>query len=217
MLFFCSTTTLFSTVEEDCLRTRTLNRIYDTYNYVATHTPPIRERLKQTYDNILNSESGRQAIKFVKELSDPSPESESSNKVLRNILYQIGERPFGQEGKSVNEHARDFIINNCPQLIGTDYFSDPLTTLSYFIFLDPEGFVNEVRIIRGPLNTSLTLMEAMEYYQNIDPQQAKRYRRMINNLLRLRHQNMEEEEILEILIESLHETKELMQDYPEDS
>lgn len=195
------------------LKTRFYNCVYDSYQYIASHTPQLNEQFKTSYEN-LKKYSPSEDIKkkfeeIMNDLQREELDSEQQRRNIKKLFEMIGETPLDAEKNTLNDYAFEFIKKHRPELIGTDYSHNPMQTLSYFIMLDPTGFIEKVKIIRGPMNTPMSLKEAFEFYRNLDPAKSAKILKMIESLTTLYAPDSPHDP-LDIVIESLNDTIELL-------
>lgn len=150
--------------------------------------------------------------KLKKILSQPPETTTNKNQRSNRIAIEsLGRTKIGRDGKTLDEYAQDAINHVRPDLRDTDYFNDPTRTLSYFILFDPKGFVENVRLIRGPLDAPMTLKEAYQYYNRTDPARAQKILNMLDRLQRLYGPNHNpEEKQLDVIVELIQQTIDLL-------
>lgn len=166
--------------------------------YEKLNNLQIRQNLQDSLDQV------RQMIN-----NCDSSESDRQKAQNRNFLEQLGHMKISKDGQTLNEYAREAVDKLCPDLRGTDYFNNPGKTLSYFLMLDPIGFVENVKIIKGPLDTPMTIKEAYQYYTRTDPAKAEKILRMLESLQKLNSPDTEQDQ-LKIIMESVEQTIELL-------
>ncbi|PKL48127.1 MAG: hypothetical protein CVV42_10735 [Candidatus Riflebacteria bacterium HGW-Riflebacteria-2] len=161
-------------------------------------------KLKENFENSVD--------KLKEMLSQPPETSADKNQQSNRVLIEsFGRTRIGKDGKTLNEYAQDAIDRVRPDLRDTDYFNDPARTLTYFVLFDPKGFIENVRIIRGPLDSPMTLKEAYQYYKRTDPAKAQKILNMLDRLQRLYGPNHNpDEKQLDIIIEAIQQTVDLL-------
>ena len=153
------------------------------------------------------------SVEKLKELLAQPPETavDKNARSNRMLIERLGRTRISEDGKTLNEYAQDAIERARPDLRGTDYFGDPARTLTYFVAFDPKGFVENVRLIRGPLDSPMTLKEAYQYYTRTDPQRAQKILNMLDRLQRLYGPGHNpDEKQLDVIIESIQQTVDLL-------
>jgi hypothetical protein len=103
----------------------------------------------------------------------------------RRLLEELGRLPVNAEGRTLNDLARETVETAFPSFQGTEIAHDPIKVISYYLVVDPTGFVREVRIWRGPMGEPLTLLEAYEYYRGVDPKRAEDMLEMLEDLRKI--------------------------------
>ncbi len=175
-----------------------------------------RDAAENWYDSLPDlkiKENLDTSVKKLKEILSQPPETTTNKneRSNRRVIENFGRTKISRDGKTLNEYAQDAINHIRPDLRDTDYFNDPARTLSYFILFDPKGFVENVKLIRGPLNTPMTLKEAYQYYKRTDPAQAQKILNMLDRLQRLYGPNHNpDEKQLDIIVESIQQTIDLL-------
>jgi len=149
-----------------------------------------RDTAKSWYESLPDlkiKENLQQSLDKIKEMLSQPPETSEDNNTRSNrrLIEELGRTRISKDGKTLNEYAQDAIEHIRPDLRGTDYFNDPARTLSYFILFDPKGFIENVKLIRGPLNAPMTLKEAYQYYNRTDPAKAQKMLNMLDSLQKL--------------------------------
>jgi hypothetical protein len=117
----------------------------------------------------------------------------------RKFLEFLGRLKLGSGTTELNDYARDFIDKYCPALKNTGYYNNPSKAISYYLVLDPKGFIEKVRIIQGPLGVQMTIKEAYEYYTRTDPKKAKLILEMMNSLRKLHSPEDPNQQTVEII------------------
>jgi len=175
-----------------------------------------REAAQKWYESLpdLNlQENFANSVEKLKELLSQPPETavDKNQRSNRMLIERLGRTRIGENGKTLNEYAQDAIERVRPDLRDTDYFSDPARTLTYFVLFDPKGFIENVRLIRGPLDSPMTLKEAYQYYRRTDPEKAQKILNMLDRLQRLYGPNHNpDEKQLDIIIEAIQQTVDLL-------
>ncbi len=161
-------------------------------------------KLKENFENSID--------KLKEMLAQPPETAEDKNlRSNRMLIERFGRTRISKDGKTLNEYAQDAIDRVRPDLRDTDYFSDPARTLTYFVLFDPKGFIESVRLIRGPLDSPMTLKEAYQYYRRTDPEKAQKILNMLDRLQRLYGPNQNpDEKQLDIIIEAIQQTIDLL-------
>ncbi|OGK09060.1 MAG: hypothetical protein A2W80_08755 [Candidatus Riflebacteria bacterium GWC2_50_8] len=158
-------------------------------------------------------ENVESSVEKLKELLSQPPETavDKNDRSNRMLIERLGRTRISRDGKTLNEYAQDAIERVRPDLRNTDYFSDPARTLTYFVVFDPKGFVENVRLIRGPLDSPMTLKEAYQYYTRTDPERAQKILNMLDRLQRLYGPGHNpDEKQLDVIIESIQQTVDLL-------
>jgi len=161
-------------------------------------------KLQENFDN---------TVEKLKEMLSQPPETavDKNQRSNRMLIERFGRTKIGRDGKTLNEYAQDAIDHVRPDLRDTDYFNDPARTLTYFVLFDPKGFIENVRLIRGPLDSPMTLKEAYQYYKRADPEKAQKILNMLDRLQRLYGPNHNpDEKQLDIIIEAIQQTVDLL-------
>lgn len=158
----------------------------------------IKQNLQDSLDQVREMINNRES-------SEPDRQKAQN----RNFLEQLGHMKISRDGQTLNEYARQAVDRLCPDLRGTDYFNNPGKTLSYFLMLDPCGFVENVKIIKGPLDTPMTIKEAYQYYTRTEPAKAEKILKMLESLQRLNSPDTDQDQ-LKIIMESVEQTIELL-------
>jgi len=175
-----------------------------------------REAAQKWYESLpdLNlQENFDNSVEKLKELLSQPPETavDKNQRSNRMLIERLGRTRIGENGKPLTEYAQDAIERARPDLRDTDYFSDPARTLTYFVLFDPKGFIENVRLIRGPLDSPMTLKEAYQYYRRTDPAKAQKILNMLDRLQRLYGPNHNpDEKQLDIIIEAIQQTVDLL-------
>ena len=151
------------------------------------------------------------SIDKLQEMLSQPPEKQVDKNARSNrmLIEQLGRTRISRDGKTLNEYAQDAINHVRPDLRDTDFFNDPARTLSYFILFDPKGFVENVKLIRGPLNAPMTLKEAYQYYNRTDPERAQKILNMLESLQML-YQSDPSTDQRELIIKSIQQTIDLL-------
>lgn len=162
----------------------------------------IKENLQLSFD------------RFREMLNDPETQKNDQRiKQNRQFLEQLGRQAISNDGLTLNDYAREVIDRFCPNLRNTGYYHDPAKALSYILMLDPSGFVENIKIIKGPLETPMTLKEAYQYYTRTDPKKADTILKMLESLQKLNNPDTNKEQ-LKIIIRSVEQTIELLNGEP---
>lgn len=175
-----------------------------------------RDAARNWYESLpdLNlQENFEKSVDKLKEMLSQPPETavDKNQRSNRMLIERFGRTRIGKDGKTLNEYAQDAIERVRPDLRGTDYFSDPAHTLTYFVAFDPKGFIENVRLIRGPLDSPMTLKEAYQYYKRTDPEKAQKILNMLDRLQRLYGPNSNpDEKQIDIIIEAIQQTVDLL-------
>lgn len=186
---------------------------------IGSDTEPLKQKLKDTCRKLSETDFHNIMEKARKRFNELITEKENRQKVnspteknrraLRHFLRMLGEEGFGEENKTLNEHARDLILKVRPDLQGTDLAENPAGTIYYYLALDPGGFVENVRMIRGPMGAPMTLKQAYEYYTATDPEKAARILILLETIQKLSIPTTDESE-LEIILKSIKTNLELI-------
>ena len=175
-----------------------------TIKSLASQTFQVKDKWHKSYEELQQFEIKKQMDSAVEKLqkifknqksSDPSQKKEAN----RQFLESLGEMSIGSGSATLNNYARRFIKNYCPSLIGTDYFNDPAKAISYYLVLDGKGFIEKVKLIRGPFGTPMTLKEAYEYYTGTDPEKAEKILIMMEQLQKLGSKDTDQNKVKHIL------------------
>lgn len=130
-------------------------------------TEPVIERLLQARDYFRSRRK-----------SDPAVTREHN----RQMLELLGRMRLVNDGRTINEIARDTLKTYAPALEGTDYIEDPARAISYFLVLDPKGFLEKVRCVRLKDGRVVTPIEAYQEYSGTDPAKAKEMLEIIEDI-----------------------------------
>ncbi len=130
-------------------------------------TEPVIERLLQARDYFRSRRK-----------SDPAVTRERN----RQMLELLGRMRLVNDGRTINEIARDTLKSYAPVLEGTDYIEDPARAISYFLVLDPKGFLEKVRCVRLKDGRVVTPIEAYQEYSGTDPAKAKEMLEIIEDI-----------------------------------
>ncbi len=197
------------------------SRVETFFNYLkqtASETLRFNENIKDRWYNRFNNlqiqKNVQNSLQKIKEIYDDQMLQQNHRNLhekagKRSLLEKLGETRISSEGKTLNDHAREIINKLRPDLRETDYYNNPARTISYFILLDPRGFIENVKIIRGPLDMPMTLKEAYEFYSRTDPEKAKKILNMLESLQKL-YMPDSESQPLDVIIESIGQTIELL-------
>jgi len=170
------------------------------------------ERLRQTsFNDYLQQGYDRfnELLKNVKTSDRPPTQLEKDRHALKFFLEALGEKRFGEDGKTLNEKATELLTSLKPDLCGTDFAADPAKCTYYFLALDPGGFIENVKLVRGPLGAPMTLREAYEYYYRCDPEKAARILILLETLQKIGAPNTDESQ-LEIILKAVKTNLELI-------
>ncbi|HOT29644.1 MAG TPA: hypothetical protein PLU72_15825 [Candidatus Ozemobacteraceae bacterium] len=133
-------------------------------------TAPVIERLVQARDYFRSRQK-----------RDPAMEREGH----RQMIEMLGRMRLANDGRTINEIARDALKTYAPALEGTDYIEDPARAISYFLILDAKGFLEKVKCIRLKDGRILTPIEAYQEYTQTDPAKAKDMLEIIEDIRQL--------------------------------
>jgi hypothetical protein len=170
------------------------------------------ERLRQTNLNDYlqqGYEKFNELMKSVETTERPLTPLEKDRRSLKFFLEALGEKRFGEDGKTLNEKATELLIRLKPDLCGTDFTADPAKCTYYFLAIDPGGFIENVKLVRGPMGAPMTLREAYEYYYRSDPQKAARILILLETLQKIGAPNTDESQ-LEIILKAVKTNLELI-------
>ncbi len=131
---------------------------------------PVIERLIQARDYFRNRQK-----------RDPAMERERH----RQMIEMLGRMRLANDGRTINEIAKDALKTYAPALEGTDYIEDPARAISYFLILDAKGFLEKVKCIRMKDGRTLTPIEAYQEYTQTDPAKAKDMLEIIEDIRQL--------------------------------
>jgi len=195
------------------------SRLETFYNYLkktASETVKFNEEITNSwYDRLKNLQVKENVQNSFDKLKNMFADDENMHQKRhqkaqsRHFLEKMGDYKISSDGSSLNDYAREAINRIRPDLQNSDYFNNPAKTISYFIMLDPRGFVENVRIIRGPMDTQMTIREAYQYYTRTDPQKAEKILKMLESLQKLGIPDSDQNQ-LQIILESVEDTVELL-------
>lgn len=181
---------------------------------INRHLKETGEKIKQTdFQGIFRRgyEKFNEFLEEHKPRQQKSKQWENNRRALKHFLKELGEKKFGEEGKTLNQHAGDFIVKMRPDLQDTDFSGNPAGTIYYYLALDPRGFVENVRIIRGPLGAPMTIRQAYEYYTQTDPEKAAKILILLETLQKLGAPTTDEDQ-LDIILKAVKTNLELIND-----
>lgn len=127
---------------------------------------------------------------------------EKNRRALKHFLEALGQKKFGDDGKTLNEKTSELILKLRPDLLDTEFTADPAHCIYYFLALDPGGFVKNVKLIRGPMGVPMTLGEAYEYYYQTDPEKAAKILILLETLQKVGAPTTDEGQ-LEIILKAI--------------
>lgn len=195
------------------------SRLETFYNYLkktASETVKVNEEITNSwYDRLKNLQVKENVQNSFEKLKNMFEEDQNAHQKrhqkaqTRHFLEKLGDYKISSDGSSLNDYAREAINRIRPDLQNSDYFNNPSKTISYFIMLDPRGFVENVRIIRGPMDTQMTIREAYQYYTRTDPKKAEKILNMLESLQKLGVPDSDQNQ-LQIILESVEDTVELL-------
>lgn len=194
---------------ENYLALSIYDRLTQRLESIGSDTEKLRQQLQNTCQQLnetdflkIIDDARKKFDEFIQENDDKnrveSP-TEKNRRALQHFLKILGEKGFGQANKTLNEHARELILEVRPDLQGTDLAENPAGTIYYYLALDPLGFVENVRIIRGPMGAPMTLKEAYEFYTATDPEKAARILILLETIQKLSIPTSNESELQIIL------------------
>lgn len=191
----------------------------DELRFLASDTQKLQQqieeagkKLRQTNFNEYLSQGYEKFSELLKsaETTDKEPGNLKKNRhALKVFLEALGRKKFGEDGKTFNEKASELITRIRPDLRDTDFAADPARSIYYFLALDPGGFVENVKLIRGPMGAPMTLREAYEYYYRTDPQKAARILILLETLQKIGAPTTDESQ-LEIILKAVKTNIELL-------
>ncbi len=165
---------------------------------------PKAEEWKKSYENLQQFKITPTIKDSLNRLSDLFKDRDKQNKdqqteANRQFLEFLGKLRLGSGTTELNDYARDFIEKYCPSLKNTGYYNNPSEAISYYLVLDPKGFIEKVKIIQGPLGVQMTIKEAYEYYTRTDPEKARLILEMMNSLRKLHSPEDPNQKTVEII------------------
>lgn len=182
------------------------------FSYFASDSIDIQNQLKETGEKIRQTDVKSLLHEGLEKFNDfmksrPKPgnnenRQEQNKQALRHFLNELGRRSFGEGGKTLNEQASEFIGKIRPDLKNTDFGANPAGTIYYFLALDPRGFAENVKLIRGPLGAPMTLKEAYEYYTRTNPEKAAKILILLETLQKIGSPTNDENQI-EIILKAI--------------
>jgi outer membrane lipoprotein-sorting protein len=172
------------------------------------------EDIKKTDVKKLLNESYKKFSEFISEPEKKDQRNrplQQNRQALKHFLTRLADKKFGDSEKTLNEHASDLIRKARPDLHGTDLVDNPARTIYYYLALDPKGFVENVRLIRGPMGVPMTLREAYEHNTGTDPEKAARILILLETIQKMGVPTSDETQ-LEIILKSIKTNIELIND-----
>jgi|GEM_PF-2324781 len=103
----------------------------------------------------------------------------------RQMLELLGRMKLVNDGRTLNEIAKDTLKKYAPALEGTDYIEDPARAISYFLILDAKGFLEKVKCVKTKDGRVVTPIEAYQEYTHTDPARAKDMLEIIEDIRQL--------------------------------
>lgn len=195
-----------------------LEVFYDYLKKTASETVKFNEEITSSwYEKLQNLQVKENLQKSYEQVKNMFDEDENAHQQKhqkaqnRYFLEKLGDFKISDDGRSLNDYARDAITRLRPDLQNSDFFNNPSKTISYFIVLDPRGFVENVKIIKGPMDTQMTIREAYQYYTRTDPKKAEKILNMLESLQKLNTPDSDQNQ-LQIILESVENTVELLND-----
>lgn len=161
-------------------------------------------------------ESLSESIKKFRKLLDEQNNSHNKHdkkknkEGLRQFIEFMGDLRIASGSSTLNEFIQQVIDKHCPNLRQTDYFNDPVKAISYYLVLDGKGFIENVKLIQGPLGVPMTLREAYEYYTRTDPEKAEKMLVMLEKFQNLTEMDIEKGEKLKHMLDALKTNLELL-------
>jgi hypothetical protein len=171
---------------------------------------------QKKFDGLTRDGSMKDALERISAFfAERAKESDNNGKSRsgRQLLENIGRYKVGNDGQTVNEYAREVIQRLHPDFCDSGFYHDPAGALSYFIMLDPRGFAENVRIIRGPLDSPMTIKDAYQYYTRTDEKKATMILNMLESLQKLGQPDADSEQLQQIL-DAAGQTIELLNHEP---
>lgn len=155
----------------------------------------------------------KQGYEKFNELIETSPSEpttgEKNRQTLKFFLENLGKQQFGEDGKTFNEKASELILRIRPDLKDTDLAADPVRSVYFFLALDPGGFIDNVKIIRGPMNAPMTLREAYQFYYRTSPEKAAKILILLETLQKIGAPTTDEDQ-LEVILKAIKTNIELL-------
>ncbi|MEW6708461.1 MAG: hypothetical protein AB1403_01445 [Candidatus Riflebacteria bacterium] len=144
------------------------------------------------------------------ESPDNTEKPANQNRIeIKQLLEMLSSQKFGNDGQTLSEKAGELITRIKPDLKDTDYAANPGKAAYYLLALDPKGFIENVKMIRGPLGTPMTLKEAYEYYYRVSPEKAARILILLETLKKIGVPG-ENDDQLEIILKAIKTNLELI-------
>lgn len=153
----------------------------------------IPDSLSKTLDQISN---------FLK--SKNRRKNNQNKEEQRRFFEFLGKQKLIKNSKSFNDLARETIQKNFPSLTHTDFFNNPSKAISFYLILDVTGFIENVKIVKGPLGAPMTMREAYEYYNRTDPEKAKKMLKMIKHFQNIMDKNISNSDKLKNIIDAFN-------------
>jgi hypothetical protein len=172
------------------------------------------EKLQQTDFKDLFNRSFKKFSEFLEQQDQTTEQKtnlQKNRQTLKYFLEELGRKQYGESGKSLNEQVGELIIRLRPDLEDTDFSANPAKTIYYYLALDPRGFVENVRIIRGPMGVPMTLRQAYEYYTQSDPEKAAKILILLETLQKIGAPGSEDNQ-LETILKAVKTNLELIND-----
>ncbi|MFZ5949712.1 MAG: hypothetical protein ACOYXC_03340 [Candidatus Rifleibacteriota bacterium] len=144
------------------------------------------------------------------ESPDSTEKPANQNRIeIKRFLDMLSSQKFGNDGQTLSEKAGELITRIRPDLKDTDYAANPGKAVYYLLALDPKGFIENVKMIRGPLGSPMTLKEAYEYYYRVSPEKAARILILLETLKKIGVPG-ENDDQLEIILKAIKTNLELI-------
>lgn len=183
--------------------------IIEKINFSASDSKRIKKKFKNTFDKIKSTDykkiwndGYKKFNEFIEqqETQDPGQKRLHNNRsALKHFLKELSDRKLVDRDKTLNQYVRDFLIKSKPELEGTDIGENPLNSIYYYLALDPAGFIENVRIVKGPMGAPMTLKEAYEYYYRTDPEKAAKILKLLKTFQKLTFSKNDSQSLTEIL------------------
>jgi len=162
-------------------------------SYEKLHQIKVPDSLTKTLDQISN---------YLDSKKDKNKKQNIEEQ--RRFIEFLGKQKLASDSKSLNELAQETISKHFPSLQHTDFFNNPSKAISFYLVLDVTGFIDNVKIVKGPLGVPMTMREAYEYYTRTDPEKAKKMLKMIKHLQNISNKDISCSDKLKNIIDAFN-------------